>query len=151
MKILIKDRQRRRPLNKNRVIRVSRGTLSFLNQHKAELSILFVGDREMTRLNSEYRGVHKSTDVLSFPQISGFTPGSSLLTPHFVLGDIVISVPKAESQAKASGRGFYDEVRRLLIHGILHLLGYDHEKSAYSATVMKKKEQEIFHATQEMD
>ncbi|MBI5739929.1 MAG: rRNA maturation RNase YbeY [Nitrospirae bacterium] len=169
MRILIRDRQRRRRLNKGRISKCSRRILTLLNQPKAELSILFVGEKKMAGLNSEYRGIHKSTDVLSFPQISekwevrskklkkGNKPGGefhtshfSLLTSHFVLGDIVISVPKAEAQAKTNGLGFYQEVRRLLIHGILHLLGYDHERSVYHEKRMKKKEQEIFHATQEM-
>jgi rRNA maturation RNase YbeY len=55
-------------------------------------------------------------------------------------------VPKAESQAEMSGMGFYDEVDRLLIHGTLHLLKYDHEESDYKARLMRKKEKENFHA-----
>jgi rRNA maturation RNase YbeY len=147
MKILINDRQRRRPLNKRRIIRVSRRILSLLNQPKAELSILFVGDKKMARLNAKYRGVQKSTDVLSF---EAAIPSVGRKGQN-ILGDIVISVPRAELQAKLYGLGFYEEIHRLLVHGILHLLGYDHEKSVYYGNLMKKKEQEIFHATQEMD
>lgn len=147
MKILIRNRQRRRPLNNDRIIRASRRILSLLNQPKAELSILFVGDKKMARLNAEFRGVHKSTDVLSF---EAAIPAAGDEAQR-VLGDIVISVPMAELQAKAYGLGFYEEIRRLLIHGVLHLLGYDHEKSVYRENIMKRKEKEIFHATQEMD
>ena len=147
MKILIKDRQRRRHLNKDRIIRASRRILSHLNQPKAELSILFVGDKKMARLNAAYRGVHKTTDVLSFEAVIPVKKGEA----QHVLGDIVISVPRAEFQAKEYSLGLYEEIRRLLIHGILHLLGYDHERSVYYEKTMKKKEQEIFHATQEMD
>ena len=98
----------------------------------------------MQELNTIFRGVQKTTDVLSFPQItdSHFSP----LTSHLLLGDIVINTPMAVVQARVSGRGFYDEIYRLLIHGILHLAGYDHEKSVYKADIMKKKEQEIFSA-----
>jgi len=147
MRILIRDRQRRRRLNKDRISRSSRRILTLLDQPKAELSILFVGEKRMTGLNSEYRGIHKSTDVLSFEAAIPEAGGEA----RNVLGDIVISVPKAEAQAKTNGLGFYEEVRRLLIHGILHLLGYDHERSVYHEKRMKKKEEEIFRATQEMD
>jgi len=68
-----------------------------------------------------------------------------------ILGDIVINIPRAELQAGTFGTGFYDEICRLLIHGILHLLGYDHEKSEYAARKMRKKEQEIMDAVKKMD
>jgi len=68
-----------------------------------------------------------------------------------LLGDIVINVPRAESQAKMYGWGFYEEISRLLIHGTLHLLGYDHEKTVYMAGKMRKKEQEILNAVKKMD
>jgi probable rRNA maturation factor len=147
MKILIKDRQRRRHLNKDRIIRASRRILSHLNQPKAELSILFVGDKQMTRLNAEFRGVHRTTDVLSFEAAITATGGEA----QNVLGDVVINVPQAELQAKEYNLGVYAEIHRLLVHGILHLLGYDHERSVYYEKQMKKKEREILHATQEMD
>lgn len=147
MKILIKDRQRRRRLNKSRITKISRKILLLLNQPNAELSILFVGDKKMTRLNTDYRGIPRSTDVLSF---EAAIP-ASISNTNNVLGDIVICVPMVESQAKAYGFGFYEEIHRLLIHGILHLLGYDHERSVYYGTIMKKKEQELFNATQKMD
>lgn len=147
MKILIRNRQSCRRLDKNRITRVSRRILSHIKLPKAELSILFVGDREMARLNAEYRNVNRTTDVLSFDASVPIKEGDACN----VLGDIVISVPKAEIQADAYGLGFYEEIRRLLIHGILHLTGYDHERSQYQERKMRKKEREIFHATQEMD
>ena len=146
MKILIKSRQRHRPLNKTKIIKASRQILSLLKQPAAELSILFVGDGKMTELNSVYRGINKSTDVLSFE--AGLTLRQNFT--NNVLGDIVINIPRAESQAKDSGAGFYDEIYRLLIHGTLHLLGYDHEKSGYRARVMRKKEEELFNAFKKM-
>lgn len=100
----------------------------------------------MTELNSVYRGINKSTDVLSFE--AGLTLRQNFT--NNVLGDIVINIPRAESQAKDSGAGFYDEIYRLLIHGTLHLLGYDHEKSGYRARVMRKKEEELFNAFKKM-
>ncbi len=139
MKILLRNLQRRRRLNKTKITRSAVKILSLLEQPDAELSILFVGDRRMSQLNADYRGKRKSTDVLSFEADIPFRESNQ---PP-VLGDIVISVQKAESQAEMSGSGFYDEVDRLLIHGALHLLKYDHEGSAYKARVMRRKEKEI--------
>lgn len=118
-----------------------------MDQPAAELSIMFVGDKKMSELNAAYRGINRSTDVLAFPQLSAKRPPA----PHVILGDIVISVPRAESQAKMYGWGFYEEISRLLIHGTLHLLGYDHEKTLYMAGKMRKKEQEILNAVKKMD
>lgn len=81
------------------------------------LGVRFVGDREMRRVNRQFRGKDKTTDVLSFPG----DPGA----PH--LGDILISVPTARRQAEAAGHDVDRELKTLLLHGILHCLGYDHE------------------------
>lgn len=150
MKILIKNRQRHRPIDNAKITKAARDILSFLDQSRqsgTELSILFVGDRGMLRLNTEYRGIKKSTDVLSFEAGIPFKKGHAAN----ILGDIVISVPRAEAQALEYGTGFYDEIYRLLIHGTLHLLGYDHELSAYKARQMRKKEQELMNAVKKMD
>ena len=120
--------------------------LSLLEQTKAELSIMFVGDRRMKQLNTQYRGIRKTTDVLSFE--AGIPMPVEI---DKVLGDIVISVPKAEAQAEEYGTGFYDEITRLLIHGTLHLLGYDHEQTASMARKMIKKEEELIDAIKKMD
>ncbi|MBI5100198.1 MAG: rRNA maturation RNase YbeY [Nitrospirae bacterium] len=168
MKILIKNQQKHRALNKTKIAKATRKILSLLEKPMAELSILFVGDRKISQLNADYRGINKSTDVLSFPQINrnlevrtkkfekdkNMLSSSShfpLLTSQFLLGDIVINIPHAEYQAKIYGWSFYDELLRLLIHGTLHLLGYDHEKSVYKARMMRKKELEVFNAVKKMD
>lgn len=82
------------------------------------LGVRFVGDREMRRVNRQFRGKDKTTDVLSFP-------GDPAGIGH--LGDILISVPTARRQAEAVGHGVDCEVKTLLLHGVLHCLGYDHE------------------------
>jgi probable rRNA maturation factor len=163
MKILINDRQTHRSLNKTKITKTTRKILSLLEKPMAELSILFVDDKEISQLNSDYRGINRSTDVLSFPQTSQkfkknkkltkdfFTSRFQLPASRLLLGDVVISIPRAELQAKTYGWSFYDEIDRLLIHGTLHLLGYDHEKSLYKAGIMKKKELEIFNAVKKMD
>ena len=147
MKILIRNLQRHRSLNKERVLKTARRILSLLEQTKAELSIMFVGDRRMKQLNTQYRDIRRTTDVLSFESSIPFTPDDA----DNVLGDIVISVPKAEAQAKEYGSGFYDEITRLLIHGTLHLLGYDHEQTAYKARKMRQKEEELIDAVKKVD
>lgn len=85
------------------------------------LGVRFSGDREVRRLNRTYRGKDKTTDVLSFP--GDFADGGR--DGH--LGDILISVPVARRQAEAAGHSVEREIKILLLHGILHCMGYDHE------------------------
>jgi probable rRNA maturation factor len=87
---------------------------------KPVLSIHLIGDTRMRRLNRDYRGVDSSTDVLSFG-----VQGAKILGPH-EWGDIFISVPYIRRQAKREGVVYREELFRMLIHGILHLFGYDH-------------------------
>ena len=123
---------------------------------KSEISILFVDDDEIQVLNRDYRGKDKPTDVLSFPQIEigkGIGRGKgekktrkySLPSPLPipVLGDVVISLETAKRQAKERGHPFIREVLILLTHGILHLLGYDHEGDRKEAVEMRRMEKEI--------
>jgi probable rRNA maturation factor len=86
------------------------------------VTLLLAGDATVKRLNREYRGKDSSTDVLSFP-----TGGDRLPDGSRPLGDIVISLPQAERQARAAGHSLARELRVLILHGYLHLLGYDHE------------------------
>ena len=87
-----------------------------------EVSIVLVSDRTMRRLNSRWRGIDATTDVLSFP--SGPQPDDG---PDRSLGDIVISVERAAVQARDAGHSLARELRILVVHGYLHLLGHDHE------------------------
>ena len=80
-------------------------------------TIAFVSDRAMRQLNQQFRGVNKATDVLSFPAEDD----------ESTLGDIAISVDTAAAQAKENGLTFDEEVAQLILHGLLHLAGYDHE------------------------
>ncbi len=111
----------------------------------AELSVVFVGSDKMRRLNAEYRGVDRPTDVLSFPMLEGGGANHPGL-----LGDIVICVPKAAAQAKERSISVHEEVMRLLVHGLLHLLGYDHEKSSDQERKMKRRERELLGAIAKM-
>ena len=146
MKILIRNQQRLRSLNKEQISKAAEKILTILKQPRAELSILFVGDKKMLQLNTSYRGIRKSTDVLSFDSELPVSQAG----PDHVLGDIVINVYRVTSQAEQWGTGFYDEVYRLLVHGTLHLLGYDHEDTPCRARKMKKKEEELLSAITEV-
>ena len=110
--------------------------LENLNLPEAELSVLFIGDRAMRTLNRQYRGKDRSTDVLSFSLREGRFGG---VQPN-MLGDIVISVPTARQQAVDAGLTLQQELERLLVHGLLHLVGYDHERGADDARTMRLKE-----------
>ncbi len=100
-------------------------------EERCELSIALVDDEEMHRLNRQYRGLDRSTDVLSFALQEAEEPHmqpaseSSANTP-LVLGDVIISIETTQRQAEEYEHTFEQELCRLLIHGILHLLGYDH-------------------------
>lgn len=88
-----------------------------------EVGVVFVGDAEMTRLNAAHRGKRKTTDVLSFGN-DGTWAGEG---GTGLLGDLVISVPQVRRQASAAGKPLRSEIALMLVHGTLHLLGYDHE------------------------
>ena len=108
------------------------------NNATCELSILFVSDHEIQKLNRLYRGKNKPTDVLSFPLQEG---QAQHLNRHIaVLGDIVISVDTAKRNAQKMEKSFKEELQFLLIHGFLHLLGYDHEKSKKEEKRMQRQE-----------
>ena len=141
MKVYIKNHQRLIKVNRQRIKRQLRKALQLLRLHKAELSILFVNDERMKQLNEQYRGVESTTDVLSFPQIE--IQNLKFKTQNFILGDIVINLHRARRQAAEYNLGFYDELKRLLIHGLLHLIHYDHETSKHQKQKMKAKEKEL--------
>ncbi len=90
-----------------------------------ELSLVFTGDGPVRRLNRQYRGKDKTTDVLSFSLLEGKRLRSGMGATK-VLGDVVISLPQAKRQAREAGKTLKSAAAMLLVHGILHLLGYDH-------------------------
>jgi probable rRNA maturation factor len=94
-----------------------------------------VPDPTIQALNRQYRGKDKPTDVLSFPLADELQP--------FLLGEVVISTETAARQAERHGHTLREELQILLIHGILHLLGYDHEVSRGEAARMRRKEREV--------
>jgi probable rRNA maturation factor len=154
MKVYIRNQQRSIRINQQRIRRLLKRALNLLGLQKSELSILFVNDRRMRILNLRYRGIDRTTDVLSFPQLSADeqqaaraeAKTSSLQcfrASELPLGDIVINLPKAKRQANEYGLRLSEELRRLIVHGLLHLVGYDHEKGRYQKRKMEVKEKNL--------
>jgi probable rRNA maturation factor len=117
--------------------RIASAILELVGKEKVELSLVLVGNAEMQKLNAKYRHKDYPTDVLSFPAGTIFPAETSLL------GEVIISVEKAAEQAKERRRTLDEEITTLLIHGIVHLLGYDHERSPKDARAMGRLEKKI--------
>ena len=115
--------------------------LAALGQEQAELSVSLLADGEMAALNERWRGRSGPTDVLSFSLLEG----EGREHRRQLLGDVVIGVEVAARQARRAGRGLDDEVARLLVHGVLHLLGHDHERAA-QARAMRAEERRLWRA-----
>ncbi len=123
-----------------RVLRRRAGRLlAALGVRRAELSVVLAADPEIAALNARFRGRGGPTDVLSFSLLEGAAAGFR----GGLLGDVVIGVEVAARQARRRGRSLDEEVARLLIHGVLHLLGYDHERDA-DARVMRAQERRLW-------
>ncbi|MBI2582685.1 rRNA maturation RNase YbeY [Candidatus Azambacteria bacterium] len=120
-----------------RVFRIAARSLKL--PPRSRVSLHAVGEREMRMLNFRARRDGRVTDVLSFPAGPRF-PGED---PRW-LGEIVICLPRARRQAKAAGISLLQEEARLFVHGLLHLVGYDHEKSEREARRHFQMEEKIF-------
>ena len=142
MDIQIQNRQKRLTLPLSAIRLFLERCLQFLDLPDGELSVVFVSDRKMRQFNRQYRGLDRSTDVLSFSMGEG---EDSDLNPG-LLGDIVISVETAQRQGEEVGWGLEKEIYKLLIHGLLHLIGYNHETDPVKAERMQQKEHEIIEA-----
>lgn len=124
------------------LVQLAERVLSAAGEAQAELSLELIGNRRMRRLNREYRKKDRVTDVLAFPTREAIVPHS--LPPHAgMLGDVVISLPTAVRQAKGAGRSADEELAMLLVHGVLHLCGYDHERNVREAAKMFRRERAI--------
>lgn len=109
----------------------------------AEVSVSFVSNAEIRRLNRQFRDKDKSTDVLSFPLGENGVYDVNQETGAKLLGDVVISMETAVKQARTYGHSLEREVGFLTVHSMLHLLGYDHETSPLDAANMREKEEAI--------
>ena len=139
MGILIDNQQRRRPINLEMIRETAQAILDDLGCPEGELSILFVDDERIQTLNRDYRLKDHPTNVLSFSMREG---DFSQITPE-LLGDVVISVETAAAEAEKAGISLGAHMTWLLIHGILHLFGHDHEQSRQQADDMENRTKQL--------
>ncbi len=142
MKIWIRNRQKHTPLDLRKIRTVAQRILTELGLPDAELSLLLVNDVQIQALNRRYLQRNRPTNVLAFPMREG---EFSVLHPH-LLGDLVISVETARRQMKRFGLDEMKMVTLLMIHGILHLVGYEHIGTKKGAREMATKQKELFHS-----
>lgn len=145
------NRQRKIRVSLKKVISRIKKILLFLYETKNEnlleitgknptlqsISVIFVGEKKIKELNFKYRGKNSTTDILSFPYLEKEPSG------NLFLGEIIINLAKVLSQAKQYNVTGWQELDRILVHGILHLIGYDHEASTSHAKKMYKLQEKI--------
>lgn len=140
--IYYRNEARASGVDARRLKRVARALLEEVGQADSTLSLTLVNDPEIRRLNREHRGKDKPTDVLSFPLFEPGEAASPSADTEKLLGDVVISIDTARRQAAEYDAPLENEIHRLLIHGILHVLGHDHEEAAERA-MMEAEERRL--------
>ena len=142
MPVYIRNQLRSLQFDGPGLMKLAQRILNAAGEPSSELSLTFVGDRRMRRLNRAYRMKDRTTDVLAFAmrEAPGPPTRSQGVDP---LGDIVISAPTALKQARTRSHSLDREIAVLLVHGILHLCGYDHERSGAEARRMQRRERAI--------
>lgn len=139
--IYYRNTTRKHRVARRRIERAATTLLAAIGRPKAALSLTFVGDAAMRRINREHRGLDKPTDVLSFPLFEPFAVPRSARSggPELLLGDIIISVDAAARQAASYDAELGSEIERLLVHGLAHLLGHDHEETGERARMIREE------------
>jgi probable rRNA maturation factor len=140
MPVLFRNEQRKHKINSRSLKGQIEVILKKLGLQDSELSILIVNDTKIRKLNAQYRNIDKPTDVLSFSQ----DDDSSEKMDLHLLGDVVVSAETAKRQAVEHQLVFTEELALLIIHGILHLNGLDHERSPEEAKEMRQKTYKLF-------
>ena len=147
VKVIISNDQKKVVIPTGIRLLIRRCCNAVLQQEKfdgsAEVSVRFVDNETIHTLNAQYRNVDRETDVLSFPMGENGEYDTNMDTGAKILGDIVISVPKAMEQAKAYNHSLQREIGFLTVHSMLHLLGYDHENGGIEQVHMREKEEEV--------
>ena len=139
MEVLLDNRQNKYKISLKKVKQKARAILNALDCPDAELSILIVDDPAIEELNKKYLNRYGPTNVIAFPMRTGQFGN---VAPQ-LLGDVVISIETAAREGNVADISMEERFTQLLIHGILHLLGYDHEKNKTQAAEMEKKSNEI--------
>lgn len=141
MRIDIRDLQDKVRIDRKKIAKRAEFILKVMGEKEAELSLLFVNDSYIRRLNWKYRKINSKTDVLAF----SMREGSGLSKDSLILGDIVISTETAKREAARRRSSIQKEISLYLIHGILHLLGYDDRKTS-GRKRMRQKQRELLKA-----
>jgi probable rRNA maturation factor len=139
MEVLIDNRQSRQKIALKKIKQTVQVILDALDYPNGEISILIVDDPQIEDLNQQYLNRQGPTNVIAFAMREG---EFSDVSPH-LLGDVVISIDTAAREAQMAATSMEQRFNELLVHGILHLMGYDHETSADDARVMEDKNKEI--------
>ena len=139
MEVLIDNRQSRHKISLKKIKQTVQVILDALDCPDSELSILIVDDPQIEELNQQYLHREGPTNVIAFAMREGDFPD---LSPH-LLGDVVISTDTAAREAENAEMSMEQRFNELIVHGILHLMGYDHETDEAEARVMEDKSQEL--------
>jgi probable rRNA maturation factor len=143
MKLQIKNSQNKIKIDKRRIRSTILKILRILDCADTEISLYFVDDENIKQINKQYLGKDKATNVISFSLREGEYGN---INPH-ILGDIILSAETAQRDAIKGNFTITQEIEFLIIHGILHLLGYNHENTTQKETnKMRRKEKKIFNA-----
>jgi len=135
MTVLIKNSQGLLRLDRKRLRKATEDLLAYSGLQDRDLSILLTDNREIAALNRKCFGKDSPTNVISFSYPDGFRDE--------VLGDLIISVEQAQKEAQQAGMPFYERLFALIIHGLLHVLGFDHEKGGPEARRMRYREHKL--------
>ena len=147
MTILIDDRQSRFKLSTEQIRKTAQTLLNALDSPDGELSVLLLDDTEIADLNYQYLNRQGATNVIAFPMTEG---AFGDINPD-LLGDVVISMDTAAREADILETTLETRFKELLIHGILHLFGYDHETDKAEAREMDNKSEELFEMIQSIE
>ncbi|MBQ7203128.1 MAG: rRNA maturation RNase YbeY [Eubacterium sp.] len=147
VKVIISNDQKEVPIPSGIRLLIRRCCHAVLEEEgfndKAEVSVRFVDNETIHELNREYRNIDRPTDVLSFPLGENGVYDTDMTSGAKLLGDIVISVPKAVEQAQEYNHSLQREIGFLTVHSMLHLLGYDHEQGGIEEVRMREKEETV--------
>lgn len=152
MSLVIRNLQRKVPIDIRSFRKEAERAVSLLGLDKYEVSIILVNDTRCRQLNKQFRGKDRPTDVLSFPLYDSLQEAKKAKSlGEVLLGDIVINVHMCQRIADKEKVPLRRILREMAIHGLLHLIGYDHERSPSEARKMKKKQKELIDAIEKMD
>ncbi|MFZ2190227.1 MAG: rRNA maturation RNase YbeY [Candidatus Magasanikiibacteriota bacterium] len=133
--IVINQSVKKIDFDRSKLVLIVKNILKKVKKERYSLSINFVGERKIKKINHEYRGHNQVTDVISFALQEGETQ-----IINYDLGDLFVCVPQIKIQAKSNNVSYKEELIRMLAHGILHLCGYDHQKLSDEKNMFKLQE-----------